>query len=93
VWRKFDWYPPVPDKFITLWKIWFDEFLELPKFIKIPWHLGFGINTYIELHVFADASTIVFAATVYARILQLREPKDPDKGVTARGGIRIIVLR
>jgi hypothetical protein len=80
-----DWDTPVPDKFITLWKIWLDELFELPKFIKIPWHLGFGITTYIELHVFMDASTKVFPATVYARILQLQEPTDLDKGVTARG--------
>ncbi len=27
----------------------------------------------------------MFAATVYARILEMREPKDLDNGVTARG--------
>ncbi len=35
--------------------------------------------------MFVDASTKVFAATVHARILEMREPKDLDKGVTARG--------
>jgi hypothetical protein len=59
---------------------------ELPKFIKIPRHLGFRFNTEIQLHVFVDASTKVFVATVYARILEMRNPKDLDKGVTARGG-------
>jgi len=44
---------------------------ELPKLIKIPRNLGFGINTKIELHVFVDASTKVLAATTYARILEL----------------------
>ena len=48
---------PVPDKCITLWKVWLEELFELPKFIKIPGHLGFGINNKIELHVFVDAST------------------------------------
>jgi len=38
------------------------------------------------LHVFIDASTKVFAPTVYARILEFLEPKDLDKEVTARGG-------
>jgi hypothetical protein len=58
---------------------------ELPNFIKIPRHLGFGINTKIELNVFVDASAKVFVATVYAKILVMREPKNLDKGVTARG--------
>jgi hypothetical protein len=34
--------------------------------------------------VFEDASTKVFAATVYARILEFLEPKDLDKGVPAK---------
>ncbi len=34
--------------------------------------------------MFVDASTKVFAATVYDRILEMREPKDLDKGVTTR---------
>ncbi len=84
--ENLDWDTPVPDKVITLWKVWLDELFELPKFIKIPRHLGFGINNKIELHVFVDASTKVFAATVYARILEMREPKDLDNDVTARGG-------
>jgi hypothetical protein len=58
---------------------------ELPKFIKIPNHLGFGSNTEIQLHVFVDASTKVFAATVYARILEMSDSDDLDNGVTARG--------
>jgi hypothetical protein len=91
--ENLDWDTLVPDKFITLWKVWLDELFELPKFIKISRHLGFGINNKIELHVFLDASTKVFAATVYARILEMREPKDLDKCVTARGKIRIIVLQ
>jgi hypothetical protein len=28
---------------------------------------------------------LVFAATVYARVLEMREPNDLDNGVTARG--------
>jgi hypothetical protein len=35
--------------------------------------------------VFVDASTKVFAASLYARILEMREPNDLDNGVTARG--------
>ncbi len=62
-----------------------EELFELPKFIKIPRHLGFGLNTEIQLHVFVDASTKVFAATVYARILEKPEANDLDNGVTARG--------
>jgi hypothetical protein len=34
--------------------------------------------------VFVDASTKVFAATVYAIILEFLEPKDLDKGVPAK---------
>jgi hypothetical protein len=83
--ENLDWDKPVLDKYITLWKVWLDGLFELPNFIKIPRHLGFGINTKIELHVFVHASTKVFVATVYARILGMREPKDFDKGVTARG--------
>ncbi len=67
LWREnLDWDTPVPDKFITLWKVWSEELFKLPTFIKIPRHLGFGINTEIQLHVFVDASTKVFAAAVYA---------------------------
>jgi hypothetical protein len=66
-----DWDTAVPNKFITLWKVWLEELFELPKFIKIPRHLGFGINAEIQLHVFVDASTKVFAATVYAQILEM----------------------
>ena len=62
---------------------------ELPKFIKIPRHLGFGINTEIQLHVFVDASTKVFATTVYARILEIPDTNDLNKGVTARGDNQI----
>jgi hypothetical protein len=83
--ENLDWDKPVPNKFTTLWKVWLYGLFELPNFIKIPRHLGFGINTKIELHVFVDAITKVFVATVYARILEMREPKDLDKGVTARG--------
>ena len=83
--ENLDWDTPVPDKFITLWKVWLEELFELPKFIKIPRHLTFGINTEIQLHVFVDASTKVFAATVYARILEKPEANDLDNGVTARG--------
>ncbi len=35
--------------------------------------------------MFVDASTKVFVTTVYARILELLEPKDLDKGIIARG--------
>ena len=91
--ENLDWDTPVPDKFITLWKVWLEELFELPKFIKIPRHLGFGSNTKIELHVFVDASTKVFAATVYARILEMREPNDLDRSVMQGGKIRIIVLQ
>ncbi len=83
--ENLDWDQPVPDKYITLWKVWLDGLFELPNLIKIPRHLGFGINTKIELHVFVDASTKVCVDTLYARILGMREPKDVDKGVTARG--------
>ena len=83
--ENLEWDTPVPEKFISLWKAWLEELFELPNFIKIPRHLGFGINNKIELHVFVDASTKVFAATVYARILEMREPNDLDNGVTARG--------
>jgi hypothetical protein len=83
--ENLDWDKPVPDKFITLWRVWLDGLFELQNFIKIPRHLGFGINIKIELHVFVDASTKVFVATVYAKILVMREPKNLDKGVTARG--------
>ena len=83
--ENLDWDTPVPDKFITLWKVWLEELFEIPKFIKIPRHLGFGINNEIEVHVFVDASTKVFAATVYAQILEKPEANDLDNGVTARG--------
>ncbi len=69
--ENLDWDTPVPDRFITLRKVWLEKLFELPKCIKIPRHLGFGINTKIELHVFVDTSTKVFAATVYARILEM----------------------
>ncbi len=58
---------------------------ELPKFIKIGRHLGFAINTEIQLHVFVDASTKVFTATVYARTLEMPETNDLDTSVDARG--------
>ncbi len=47
--ENLDWDTSVPDKFISLWKAWLEELFELPKFIKIPRHLGFGINTKVEL--------------------------------------------
>ena len=84
--KNLDWDTPVPDKFISLWKVWLDELFELPKLIKIPRHLGFGINTEIQLHVFVDASTKVFAATVYARILEKPEANDLDKWCHCKGG-------
>ncbi len=60
-----NWDTPVPDKLVTLQKVWLDELFELPKFIKIPRQQGFGKNTKIELNVFVNAITKVFAATVY----------------------------
>ncbi len=83
--ENLDWDTPVPDKYITLWKVWLDELFELPKLIKIPRHIGLMENLKVELHVFVDASTKVFAATVYARILNRLEVGFNESDVIARG--------
>ena len=84
--ENLDWDTPVPDKYITLWKVWLDELFELPKLIKIPRHIGLMENLKVELHVFVDASTKVFAATVYARILNRLEVDGfNESDVIARG--------
>ncbi len=84
--ENLDWDTTVPDKYITLWKVWLDELFELPKFIKIPRHIGLMENLKIKLHVFVDASTKVFAATVYAGILNRLEVDGfNENNVNARG--------
>ena len=86
--ENLDWDTPVPDKYITLWKVWLDELFELPKLIKIPRHIGLMENLKVELHVFVDASTKVFAATVYARIFNQPEVDDfNESNIISRGEI------
>jgi hypothetical protein len=69
--ENLDWDRPVHEKYITLWKVWLDELFELPNLIKIPRFIVNVENLKVKLHVFVDASTKIFAATVYARIFKL----------------------
>ena len=86
--ENLDWDTPVPDKYITLWKVWLDELFELPKLIEIPRHIGLMENLKVELHIFVDASTKVFAATVYARIFNQPEVDDfNESNIISRGEI------
>jgi Pao retrotransposon peptidase len=85
--KNLDWDTPVPDKCTILWKAWLGALFKLPKFINIPRPLGFGENTKMKLHVFVDSSSKVFAATAYARFLEILFPKDLiNTEVTASGG-------
>ncbi len=85
--ENLDWDTPVPDKYITLFKVWLDELFKLPKLIKIPIHISLMENLKVELHIFVDASTKVFAATVYARILNQPEVDGfNESNVIAWGG-------
>jgi len=62
------------------------ELFELPKLIKIPRHIGVAENLKVEFQVFVDASTKVFAATVYARILNQPEVDSLNESdISARG--------
>jgi len=71
LWKEeLTWDTPVPENYMKLWNDWLNELFELPHVINIPRYLKFKSNRTIELHVFADASTRVFATCVYARVLE-----------------------
>ncbi len=63
------WDEPIPSKYHLDWTNWLEELFRIDNLLKIPRFLQFSSNNKVEIHVFADASTKVFACCAYARVL------------------------
>jgi hypothetical protein len=50
---------PIPDKVVKSWLEWLDELFTFPLLIIVPRYLKMKPKKFVELHVFADASTKV----------------------------------
>lgn len=89
LWKEnLTWDTPIPETYMTSWNQWLSEMFLLPEKIAIPRFLKFKSNRKVELHVFADASTKVFATCVYARVVcsktsvsnNLRQTRNTSRG-------------
>jgi len=71
LWKEeLEWDMPIPESYGDRWNDWLTDLFELPKICNVPRHLQFQSDRLVELHVFADASTKVFATCVYTRVLK-----------------------
>ena len=75
--EELDWDTPIPEEFVKWWNEWLEELFEIALICTFPRHLQFRKIFSIELHVFADASTKVFATCVYVRVTT--RPKNEEK--------------
>ena len=69
LWKmQYDWDEQISEPILTKWRRWKETFEQLEN-VKLPRWYGFHIQEVkrVELHVFADASTQAYAATVYLR--------------------------
>ncbi|XP_070527375.1 uncharacterized protein [Cardiocondyla obscurior] len=68
LWRlQLDWDSPLPPHFVERWHPVYTSFQFLNS-VHIPRWTSFGPSSSLELHGFADASTLAYAAAVYARV-------------------------
>lgn len=63
------WDDPLPYKIVQRWSA-FREQLAMLQQIRIPRWFGGVANEFVELHGFCDASTLAYAAVVYARVIR-----------------------
>jgi len=76
LWKEeLTWDQSIPDTFQKQWNDWMEELFQLSNLIQIPRFLQFKSSRIVEIHVFADASTKVFATCVYARVLEFKTQK------------------
>ena len=71
-WRYgIDWDDQIPDKFASLWSIWLQALVDLPK-IRINRCIKPLTGAIIkeEVHIFSDASEDAFGAVAYLRAIQ-----------------------
>lgn len=70
LWRaRVGWDDPIPSTILTQWKDIYSQFSRLTQ-IQLPRWTAFGEdNQNAELHGFADASNVAYAAVVYLKII------------------------
>ncbi|XP_015119829.1 uncharacterized protein LOC107043042 [Diachasma alloeum] len=75
LWKlKCSWDDPLPEEYIHRWESFRQELTELDK-VAVPRWLRISPQTNdIQLHGFADASTVAMSAVVYIRTQNLNEP-------------------
>ena len=79
------WDDPIPSKYNSCWTTWLEELFQIDSLISIPRFLGFKSQNKVEIHVFADASTKVFACCAYVRVLHNYTQTLDSKGKVAKG--------
>ena len=90
LWKEeLGWDTAIPEEYAKRWSEWLEELFLLADLIKIPRFLEFESGRDIQIHVFVDASTKVFAACVYVRVTEKVTPetargeKEPNEKVVA----------
>uniref|UniRef100_A0ABD2XDY7 Integrase catalytic domain-containing protein n=1 Tax=Trichogramma kaykai TaxID=54128 RepID=A0ABD2XDY7_9HYME len=73
-----EWDAPLPEEESEKWRAFEVDLRQLPS-ITIPRWLGTTKEAYLEMHGFADASKLAYAAVLYVRIIQ-------------RGRVKVVLL-
>ena len=97
--KELSWDQPIPDDIGKLWTTWLTEMFQLKGMIEIPRHLCLDKCVKTTLHVFVDASTLVFAAVAYLVVSNNDTLKTTDDtnlvntSVFTRGEDKSVVLK
>ena len=84
--HKLEWDTAIPEDFSTQWQQWLNEMFSLEALITIPRHLMLDQAKGVQLHVFVDASTDIFAATAY--LVVETEELEVESTVVLSKGVR-----